>query len=99
MRVSPADHAVGQPPPGTSPCEGSPPPMPCCASGAGSFCTCGAGSLDPPPPLGGGDDSTGSLAGWVGAGVSFCVVGARASEGSLTPPAGVTGFFSGAFVF
>jgi hypothetical protein len=52
----------GQPPPGTMPCQVSPPPMPCC--------TCGGGSFEPPPLLlGGGDDTTGSVAGWLTAGL------------------------------
>jgi hypothetical protein len=88
MRRFPRDHAVGQPPPGTMPCEASPPPMPCSTCGAGSLCTCGAGSFEPPPLLGAGDDATGSLAGWIVAGCGSSV-GARANEGSLTATVGV----------
>jgi hypothetical protein len=70
--------------------------MPCSACGGGSFCACG-GAFEAPLLLGGGDDATGSLAGWLGAGLRFFVIGARASEGSLTAAAGAL-FFSGFFV-
>jgi hypothetical protein len=57
--------------------------------------------FEPPPlmgvVLGGGDDATGSLAGWVVAWVRFFTVGARASVGSFTVTAGVAPFFSGFF--
>jgi hypothetical protein len=73
--------------------------MPCSTCGG-----CGAGSFEPPPPpplvvLGAGDGATGSLAGWIGAGLRFFVVGARANETSLTAAAGVARLFSGLFVF
>jgi len=94
----PRDHLIGQPPPGAMPCQASPPPMPCCTWGGGLFCTCGGGSFESPPLLlGAGDDATGSLAGWIVAGLF--VVGARAIEGSLTAMAGVALFFSDLFVF
>lgn len=97
MRRFPRDHAIGQPPPGAMPCQASPPPMPCCTSGEGSLRTCGGGSFEPPPLLlGAGDEATGSLAGWIVAGLRFFVVGARANEGSLTA---VALFVSGLFVF
>ena len=72
------------PPAGAMPCEASPPPMPCWTCGRGLFWTCGGGSLEPPAPplLGAGDGATGSLAGWVGAGLRFFVFGGGASEGS-----------------
>jgi hypothetical protein len=73
--------------------------MPCCTWGGGLFCTCVEGWFEPPPLLGAGDDATGSLAGWVGAGLRFFVVGARANEGSLTAAAGVALFFFRLFVF
>jgi hypothetical protein len=79
------------------PCQVSAPPMPCCTSGEGSLGTCGGRSFEPPPLLlGAGDEATGSLAGWIVAGLRFFVVGARANEGSLTAAAL---FVSGLFVF
>ena len=61
------------------------------ACGGGSFCTGVEGPFEPPPLLpGAGDDATGSLAGWIAAGLRFFVV---------APASGVALFFSGLFVF
>ena len=91
---------MAHPPTGAMPCEPSPPPMPCWTSGGCGGC--GGESVEPPPPpvmLGAGGDATGPLAGWVGAGLRFLVVGGGAGEGSLTGAGGVGLFFSGLFVF
>jgi hypothetical protein len=74
--------------------------MPCCTCGGGFFWTCGGGSFEPLAPLllGAGDFATGSLAGWIEAGLRFFVL-TRTNEGSLTAAAGVALFFSGLFVF